>query len=149
MKQIILLFALTSFCMHSFSQHEHKALENHNLIVKGKIMEGNKYLKDATVILYKNDKVLNQIDSPKGSFEFTLSYDESYILEFSKKGYVSKKLEINTNNVSFTEGKYGYEYSFGVKLFKEQEGTDYSNFEDPVASILYCECADKFVYKKR
>ena len=142
MKRIILLFALTVICMHGFSQQP-------NLTVKGRIMEGKKNLKDATIIVYKNNKVVTQFTPTNGKFTMQFTYDESYVLEFSKQGYVSKKLEINTNNITLAANKYGFEYSgFAVKLFKEKEGTDYSNFEDPVVLISYCECVDKFVYRK-
>ena len=112
-------------------------------------MEGNKKLKDATLTTYKDGKVTNQITCDDGSFDLTLAYDDDFILEFSKKGYVSKKINFNTNNITSTTKNYGYKYyDFGVKLFKEKEGTDYSNFQDPVALVSYCECADKFVHKK-
>ena len=142
MKRIILLFALSCFCIAGFCQSS-------DLLVKGIIREGKKPLKESTIIIYKDNKVMNQITSRDGKFELSLAYDDDFVLEFSKKGYVSKRINFNTKNITSTTIHYGYEFSqFGVLLFKDKEGTDYSNFQDPVALISYCECVDKFVHKK-
>lgn len=121
-----------------------------DLTVKGIIREGKKPLKESTIIIYKDNKVIEQIAAIDGKFDFILEYDNDFILEFSKKGYVSKKIHINTENITnLIQRKYGYAYSgFGVILFKEIEGTDYANFKDPVALISYCECADRFMHKR-
>lgn len=141
MKRITLLFALTGFCMVSYCQHSH-------LTVDGIISEGNKKLKDATITVYKNGKVADQITSTNGKFALSLAYDQSFVLEFSKQGYVSKKLEVNTSNVTCPEQKNAYIYSgFNVRLFKEKEGTDYAHFENPVGVISYNACSNKFESK--
>jgi hypothetical protein len=61
------------------------------LIVRKGDTEGSK------IVLYKNGSIVQEVQVKKGGlFEISLEYNNDFILSFEKKGYVAKKIEINT-----------------------------------------------------
>lgn len=75
-----------------------------------------------------------------------LEYGNNYLLSFSKPGYITKKIEVNTD-VPEEHGKQGFEpYKIGVRLFKQYQGVNIVVYNQPVALIKYLADLDGFNY---
>lgn len=59
------------------------------------------------------------ISSKTGEFSFTLDYDHRYQLRIEKKGFYTKVIEVNTNNVPGRMQKQHFEINISVSLIKE------------------------------
>ena len=66
-------------------------------------------LEGAVVTLYKNgNQVQQKITGKNGKYDFVLEPDNEYEVVYSKAGYSSKKITLNTKNVPSDRGKYGF-----------------------------------------
>ncbi|MFN5795309.1 MAG: carboxypeptidase-like regulatory domain-containing protein, partial [Bacteroidota bacterium] len=70
---------------------------NSIITISGRVNEEGRELQNVNVSLQKNKITVNEISTDEiGGFSFTLKSDNQYILVFSKSGYVSKKILVNT-----------------------------------------------------
>ncbi len=75
-----------------------------------------------------------------------LAYDAEYTIDFTKPGYITKSIHVNTL-VEKERKKYGFDpYKIGVRLFKQYEGVNIVVYNQPVASIRYLPEMDEFGY---
>ncbi|MBL4652603.1 MAG: hypothetical protein JKY53_07020 [Flavobacteriales bacterium] len=109
------------------------------LFVDGTVKEGKVKLVGATVTVYEDgNKTGSVIVNATGKFGFDLLMDHQYIIEFSKAGYVSKKISVNTKGVPPEDAEFGFEFGgWQVLLFKKVEGLDVSILDNPVGKIFY------------
>ncbi|RMG81132.1 MAG: hypothetical protein D6707_05310, partial [Bacteroidetes bacterium] len=129
-KKTLLFIALFALSFAGFSQPV--------LFIDGMVREGKSKLPDAVITVYKNGSKVNSVTTAdNGRFALELDLGASYILEFSKPGYVSKKISINTKGPPPEDAEYGYEYPISVTLFKEIEGLDVSILKQPIGKIFY------------
>lgn len=100
---------------------------------------------NSTVNVKKNGEVvLSKLG--ERNMHLKLEYGNAYLLSFSKPGYITKKIEVNTN-VAVEHGKQGFEpYKIGVRLFKQYEGVNIVVYNQPVALIKYQASIDGFGY---
>jgi len=100
---------------------------------------------NSTVNVKKNgDLVLSKIG--ERNMRIKLEYGNNYLLSFSKPGYITKKIEVNTI-VPIERGKQGFEpYKIGVRIFKQYEGVNIVVYNQPVALIKYLADLDAFNY---
>ena len=106
------------------------------ITISGGVNEDGHELKNAKVSLLKNNMPLAEIITDKnGAFSFTLKSDNQYMLIFSKPGYVSKKIFVNTEstpkNVSIVRS------GIDLELFKEIDGVDFSILNEPIGKFFY------------
>ncbi len=111
--------------------------------VKIKINEGG--LDSAEVILIKNGGTPRRLPvSTKLSLK--LDMNASYVIKFSKPGYITKSIEINTT-VPDNRINDGFDpYPFDIKLFKQFDGVNIVVFDQPVAKIGFSNEIDDFDY---
>ncbi|MBL4758077.1 MAG: hypothetical protein JKY32_10765 [Rhizobiales bacterium] len=109
------------------------------MFVDGTVKEGKVKLVGATVTVYEDgNKTGSVIVNATGKFGFDLLMDHQYIIEFSKAGYVSKKISVNTKGVPPEDAEFGFEFGgWQVLLFKKVEGLDVSILDNPVGKIFY------------
>lgn len=75
-----------------------------------------------------------------------LEYNADYIIDFTKPGYITKTIHVNTR-VDADRMKYGFDpYKIGVRLFKQYEGVNIVVYNQPVAYIRYLADMDEFGY---
>ncbi|MBK9639215.1 MAG: hypothetical protein IPO63_15995 [Bacteroidetes bacterium] len=75
-----------------------------------------------------------------------LEYNAEYQLDFTKPGYITKSIHVNTT-VPEERRKYGFDsYKIGVRLFKQYEGVNIVIYNQPVASIKYLSELDEIGY---
>ncbi|MEM9025206.1 MAG: hypothetical protein AAGB22_15770, partial [Bacteroidota bacterium] len=108
-------------------------------------------MQGTTVTLYQDDVSVDKASTDKnGRFKFELDYNHIYVLEFSRNGYVTKRLHINTNDVPEENAKFGHEFGgFVVSLFKEMEGLDVSILEQPIGKVFYDPGTEQFEYDRK
>lgn len=81
-----------------------------------------------------------------GSMRIKLDYNTEYRLDFTKPGYITKSVMVNTY-VSEERRKIGFDpYKIGVRLFKQYEGVNIVVYNQPVASIRFLPDYDEFGY---
>lgn len=75
-----------------------------------------------------------------------LDYNSDYRLDFTKPGYITKSIHINTT-VAEERRKMGFDpYKIGVRLFKQYEGVNIVVYNQPVAFIRYLAEMDEIGY---
>ena len=118
------------------------------LFVDGTVKEGKSKLIGSTVTVYEDgEKSGSILTNASGKFGFDLLMDHEYIIEFSKTGYVSKRISVNTIGVPDDEAEFGFEYGgWQIGLFKTIEGLDVSILEKPIGKIFYVQAYGGFDY---
>jgi len=121
-----------------------------NLAVDGSVKVAKGRLEGATVTLIQDGKTVNKtITGKNGRFDFTLDFGFDYLIEFSKAGYVAKRLSVNTKNVPAEDASFGFEFGgFQVELFKEMEGLDVSILDKPIGKVYFDSDLGNFDYDR-
>ena len=90
-----------------------------NLYVWGVVLEKGYPLGNADVAILKDGVKIDMVKSdPKGYFDVYLDFGFSFLLEFGKSGYVTKRLEIDALDVPLDDRNNGFETGdFKVEIF--------------------------------
>ncbi len=100
--------------------------------------ETKKRLEGATITIKRNGSVWKTLTSPEtGKFEASLLPDAVYIIEFSKPGHVTKRIELSTKHVPPEDAKYGFDFPMEMNLFEQMEGLDVSILNQPIAKVAF------------
>ncbi len=121
----------------------------HTVFVKGKIISNEAApLEKAKIQVIENGKKSGNFYSDNnGHYEITLNNGKEIILEFGKDKYVTKKVGINTSEVTDDELKYGlFPINIDISLFENFPGLDASSLVDPIAKLSYSDYEGDFVY---
>lgn len=101
---------------------------------------------DASMVYVRRDNKTVITVKGKRNLELRLDFNTEYVVDFTKPGYITKTIEINTR-VPEKRRKNGFEpYKIGVRLFKQYEGINYVVFNQPVALIAFLPEVDDFGY---
>lgn len=91
-------------------------------------------------------KIKKAKPTSNGKFEFKLEYFHKYIISFSKKGYRTKKISVDTH-VPENLLSEGYEdYKFNVTLMQDADDGNVSYYAQPVGAIIYDGDRDDFMF---
>jgi DNA polymerase III alpha subunit (gram-positive type) len=113
-----------------------------NLHLKEKKSSKSSYLK-----IEKNSEIVDRIElGRKGNFKYKLALNNEYLLHFTNEGYVTKKIEVNTNVPSGKESKSFQPLYFEVELFKSVPNSELGPFKYPVGKIVYNSSIEEFDY---
>ncbi len=109
--------------------------------VKLEVEKGD--LNDVVIKVRKDGKdAFTQSGASK--MRFKLDFSRKYTLIFTKPGYITKTIEVNTNAPA-TRISQGFEpYKIGVKLFKQSDDDHKVVYNQPVARIKFDENLDEF-----
>ena len=100
--------------------------------------ETKKRFEGVTVTVKRNGSVWKTLTSESsGKFEAALDPDAVYVLEFSKPGHVTKRIEFSTKNVPPDDAKYGFEFPMEMNLFEKMDGLDVSILNKPIAKVAF------------
>ena len=165
----LVLIALISFC--GFSSRSNLAVKslwgdvNDSLLkdktkkayleMRGIIKESksdekgeDQVLDSATISIYSDmgpRMLLLQLSTnKKGKCDFRLPLDQKFIIEFSKAGYVTKYIEVNSKIPKKHEA--AYIFPFNVDIFEDIKGLDVSVLKKPIAKITYALNQNQFSY---
>lgn len=108
--------------------------------VRGEGVQINLYDDNTLVSSYQTDK--------KAKFVVNAPFLKHYTLEFTKKGYVTKRVIINTRkaprNLRIVE-----DFAFDINLIIQKPEVDYSILDFPIALIEFHENYKDFDYNKK
>ena len=79
-------------------------------------------------------------------FDLDLKLNCDYVISFSKPGYITKKIALNTNAPGERASQGFYPFNFEVNLFKQYDGVNIVIFNQPVGKISYNRLIDDFDY---
>ncbi|CAN5487547.1 hypothetical protein BH11BAC2_BH11BAC2_01510 [soil metagenome] len=97
------------------------------------------------ITIKKNGETVNTFQGNRNS-NLKLEYGNEYMLLFSKPGYITKSIRVNTS-VPMERTENGFEpYKIGVRLFKQYEGVNIVIYNQPVAFIRFHNELDEFGY---
>lgn len=122
------------------------AAQRNVLRIDGNVKEEKEKLEGVSVTVYKNQQFFAKtVTASNGRFRFQLDYDADYLLEFSKPGFVTKRVSVDTDSVPYEDQDFGHEYGgWDLSLFRMVEGLDVSMFEKPFVKIAYNPDLNKF-----
>ncbi len=95
------------------------------------------------VIKVKKEGIDAFTQSGASKMRFKFDFGKKYSLIFTKPGYITKTIEVNTTAPSSRIGKGFDPYKIGIKLFKQGEENKVM-YNQPVARIKYDEELDDF-----
>lgn len=106
-------------------------------LFKGSVYTYQEKAKDATVKVYRGKKCISTYTTKgNGKFLFFPLSEVEYLVEVSKKGYITKRVIVNTKNTRSVEGKIK-PYKFDVMLVKDNAVNRSNQVDFPLAIIRY------------
>jgi len=106
----------------------------------GKAKYNEQPVKNATVVLYALGATKEKIDSVTtkydGKFEFSMSFDKMYRIEWHKEGYTEMVILVN-GFVPTSEKGWIMSYSISFDIFKHKEGHETKMANDPIIQVSY------------
>jgi hypothetical protein len=75
-----------------------------------------------------------------------LEYNEAYLIAFSKPGYITKQIAVDTHVPDERIRDVVDPYKIGVRLYKQYEGVNIVVYNQPVAAIKYLASLDDMGY---
>lgn len=130
--RVFIIFALIVLPAISYSQW--------TLDVNGSVKkeETKKRFEGVTITVKRNGSVWKTVNSDEsGKFDVSLPPNAIYLVEFSKPGHVTKRIEFSTKNVPPEDAKYGFEFPMEMNLFEEIDGLDVSILNQPIAKVAF------------
>lgn len=108
----------------------------------------SKKLTGVTVTLFENGSQKGKvITSSNGKFDFGLAYDNDYKVVFTKDGYVSKNIVIDTKNIPPEEKERGwFEIPMELSLFEEVDDLDVSILSQPIGKYSFDPSSNDIVH---
>ncbi len=149
---LLRIIALAFFIAESINVNAQIDLPNVNfaksiITISGRVNEEGQELQNANVLLLNNNIPVTQITTDEiGGFSFTLNTNNQYMLVFSKSGYVSKKILVNTENVPINTSIL--RSGIDVELFREIDGVDFSILNQPIGEFFYSPYKKNIDYDK-
>ncbi len=114
--------------------------------INGRVKVDGGSLEGVKVIVYKAGEKQRTLSNGLNKFSLVLEVNTTYQLEFVKDGFVTKKLDFDTNAPAEAAANGFTPFEFGVNLFKQYEGVNTVVFNQPVGMIRYDATADDFDY---
>jgi len=137
-------FLLFQFTLFSYGQD---SILPGNLQIKGWVIHNERGLNDADVLLWRNDSVLQRINTgPSGYFKFSIPLETEILASFSQGNLISKKILINTLTHQKMVMEKNFSFEFEVELLDDRPSVlkDFYNF--PVAVVYFDTLALDFSY---
>ena len=115
------------------------------LLVPVELTVENGDFKNCIIHLTKNGEDAGTLPG-KNLLKIKLDFDSDYLLAFSKPGYITKKVSVNTAVTEQRARQLFEPYKIGVKLFKQYNGVNIVVYNQPVAHIKFNPDLDDFDY---
>lgn len=114
--------------------------------MNGKIKFGKKNISDVLITVHLDtSEVFNTLQSDgKGSCSFQLLLHKNYTVRFSKEGYVTKIITVDTKLPKYLDKNYLF--AFSAELFEEIPEVNVSVLKKPIAKIAYNPFKKNFDY---
>ncbi len=112
--------------------------------VKVNVDGGN--FEQVSVVIKNNTTNESQTIAGEPKLNIVLKLNSDYVLSFSKPGYITKKIALNTTAPADRIKDGFYPFSFEVNLFKQYDGVNIVIFNQPVGKISFNRLIDDFDY---
>lgn len=143
--------ALLAFCLTAtgmFAQQAPEAAPAHVLPVTGRITDGENKLEGCTVAVYiENDRVAEQVTERSGKFNVGLALGKLYTIDFSKAGFLPKRIVVDTRAEIPEEDLVFIPLQMDLSLLVADKyaGADTDVLDFPFAMVRYDKRAKAFV----
>lgn len=138
MKRFLFILFFLSAVAESQGNTKYLVVPVEFVVINGEARGALVYVRrsDATVATFRGER----------NMELRLDYDAEYQIDFTKPGYITKSIKVNTK-VPSKRLADGFEpYKIGVRLFKQYAGVNIVIFNQPVALIRYLPDLDDIGY---
>ena len=111
-----------------------------NLSIDGTLTEGSGKLAGGEIKIKEGSSIINTVTTAaNGKFTFELPLNSVYMIEFTKGGYVTKRIEVDTRNVPEEDlDKANFHYGgWKVELFEDAFDLDASILNQPIGKVTY------------
>lgn len=142
MKKLILFLCCLINCPFLFAQ---------GLLINGNIVINDNSPEGAKITIAQNGKQIDVLSiSKKGRFDLKLAIGADYKITFSKEGYVSKIVSVNTEvpEESIETNPDFPPIKLIINLLPYADGVNLSVFNQPIAILLYNQELDDFTFDK-
>lgn len=100
--------------------------------------DDGKKLENVTINAYHNGSKVDQfVTRSNGKYEFFLELGKEYELDFNAKGFVGKKVYMDSRNIPAEDIGAGFSMNIEMSLFAELEGLDVSILDQPIGKAKY------------
>jgi len=122
-----------------------------NLLINAEVLENDQVLEDAKVYLFDNNKLVKvAVTDSNGNFQHKLDFGTYYEFKFSRAGYVSKRLAVDTRDMPDEDKETGYDLGrFKMNLFRYVNGMDTSAYSVPVAKYAFDPLQRMFLVERK
>ena len=128
---LVLSFIFLEMTIGAIGQSEVIRIKSDDVIRDSKT---NIKLDGVQIIVFKNGVQQEVQDAgTTGKFDFSLPLGYTYELEFSKRDYVTKILNVNAENIPLADRVGGFTLGMSVTLFAYVEGFNTAIMKDPMA----------------
>lgn len=134
----LMLFISWICCVTTVKAQQH-------LLLPVDFMIENGNFENTTVSVKKDGATLFTVPG-KSFMKVKLQFNNDYILSFSKPGYITKSIAVNTIVPPERMSQTFEPYKIGVKLFRQYEGVNIVVYNQPVARIYFNSSLDDFDY---
>lgn len=112
--------------------------------IKLRVEDGN--MDEVSVVMKNNTTGETNTIPGISKFDLDLKINCDYVISFSKPGYITKKIALNTSAPADRVSQGFYPFNFEVVLFKQYDGVNIVIFNQPVGKISYNRLVDDFDY---
>jgi len=131
--RLILLVVLCSGVSAVFAQKE-----DYYIFGMVKEVDTFKKLEEVEIVIIRDGQYFDKVVVNKsGKFEVKLPLGHSYEMSFNKNGFVSKKIQFNTQEIPIEDRKGGFESNVDMHLFAEREGFDKTILDTPIGVMHF------------
>ncbi|MGB0424988.1 MAG: hypothetical protein ACPGED_11705 [Flavobacteriales bacterium] len=108
---------------------------NVNQIIKTDKKAETVNLEGVKIFLYQNGELVKEMNNRNtGFYSLILPTGSTYEIMFERKGYISKKVQILTEDVPDKQYDEAFKMITDISLFPEMEGKDLSDFSQQVVA---------------
>lgn len=117
------------------------------VIVSGTVVQNRGPLSGAQIEVYKNNELIDKFKTFKtGFFKLSMEVNKEYVLSFSKKGSITKKILFSTYDVPanatiIREGLF-------IDMFETGEGAENLTIDEPVGKFYFSKRTQNMEYDK-
>lgn len=122
-----------------------------SIFVKGKVTDsyGGPVRKAVINVIDNGNTDASYYSDNNGNYELTLKNGKVLFLDFTKEKFVTKRIEINTTEVTDDELKYGiFPILLDISLFDDFPGLDKSMLPVPVSKLSFSDYEGDFITDK-
>lgn len=134
------------FCAFLFFSYKSLAQPQRTLPVTPKFIVTDGSYEGSYLVMENINTGEKQTIKGVSKFNLNLKFNSEYILSFSKPGYITKRMQINTAVQQERIEQGFYPVNFEVILMKQYEGVNIVVFNQPVGIYRFSKLMDEFFY---